>query len=75
MSQNVLVIGSGGREHAICWKLSQSTHLNQIFVSPGSIAISQVNKVINVALDIKNVPVSNNMQLFITVSYIIISFS
>lgn len=70
MSQNVLVIGSGGREHAICWKLSQSTHVNKIFVSPGSIAISQVNKVSNVALDIKNFPVSNNIQFFIIVSFI-----
>ncbi|MDQ3869279.1 MAG: phosphoribosylamine--glycine ligase family protein, partial [Thermoproteota archaeon] len=28
---NVLIIGSGGREHALGWKLSQSTHVNRIF--------------------------------------------
>lgn len=54
MSQNVLVVGGGGREHAICWKLSQSQHVKQIFASPGSHAISKVPKVKNVTLDIKN---------------------
>lgn len=32
----VLVIGSGGREHALAWKLSQSEHVTQVFVAPGN---------------------------------------
>jgi phosphoribosylamine--glycine ligase len=32
----VLVIGSGGREHALAWKLSQSTHVGKVFVAPGN---------------------------------------
>lgn len=32
----VLVIGSGGREHALAWKLSQSSHQPQVFVAPGN---------------------------------------
>ncbi|XP_020810130.1 trifunctional purine biosynthetic protein adenosine-3 [Drosophila serrata] len=44
MSQRVLVIGSGGREHAICWKLSQSPKISQIFALPGSYGIQQVKK-------------------------------
>lgn len=33
---NVLIIGSGGREHALAWKLSQSPNLNHLFVAPGN---------------------------------------
>lgn len=44
MSHRVLVIGSGGREHAICWKLSQSPKVGQIFALPGSYGIKQVAK-------------------------------
>ena len=32
----VLVIGSGGREHAIAWKLSQSSKVKSIFIAPGN---------------------------------------
>ena len=33
---NVLLLGSGGREHAIAWKLSQSKHLTKLFIAPGN---------------------------------------
>ncbi|HKW03676.1 MAG TPA: phosphoribosylamine--glycine ligase, partial [Nitrososphaerales archaeon] len=33
---NVLIVGSGGREHAIAWKLSQSTMTKKIFAAPGN---------------------------------------
>ena len=33
---NVLVVGSGGREHALSWKLSQSPKINKMFTSPGN---------------------------------------
>ncbi len=33
---NVLVIGSGGREHALCWKLNQSPHVDKVFTAPGN---------------------------------------
>ncbi|XP_056641474.1 trifunctional purine biosynthetic protein adenosine-3 isoform X2 [Diorhabda sublineata] len=50
MSQNILVIGNGGREHAIVWKLSQSSKVNKIYVSPGSYGIQQVAKAENIIL-------------------------
>ncbi len=33
---NILVIGSGGREHAISWKLKQSKRLNKLYIAPGN---------------------------------------
>nr|CAD7396078.1 unnamed protein product [Timema poppensis] len=51
---NVLVIGGGGREHAICWKLSLSENVTTIFIHPGNFGISQVNKVVIVELDVTN---------------------
>lgn len=47
-NKKVLVLGSGGREHAICWKLSKSEHVEKIFVIPGSPGIAETQKVENV---------------------------
>lgn len=44
MNKKVLVIGSGGREHALSWKLSNSPRVEQLFVAPGSPGISRLNK-------------------------------
>ncbi|CAG9812407.1 unnamed protein product [Phaedon cochleariae] len=54
MPENVLVIGGGGREHAIVWKLSQSKKVENIFTAPGSCGIQLVEKAKNVDIDLKN---------------------
>ncbi len=46
----VLVIGSGGREHALAWKIAQSPKLTQLFVAPGNGGTEEVAQ--NIALDI-----------------------
>ena len=45
----VLVIGSGGREHALCWKLKSSPSVTQLLCAPGSAAISQIARCISIA--------------------------
>lgn len=54
MSANVLIIGGGGREHAIAWCISRSEKVKNIYAAPGSFAIAQLPKTENVPLDIKN---------------------
>ncbi|XP_055376588.1 trifunctional purine biosynthetic protein adenosine-3 [Condylostylus longicornis] len=55
MSAKILVIGSGGREHAICWKLAQSGNVEEIYALPGSYGIGQINKVVNLTnIDVNN---------------------
>ncbi len=49
---NVLLIGSGGREHAMAWKLAQSSFLTQLFVAPGNAGTEQMAT--NLKLDASN---------------------
>ena len=46
---NILILGSGGREHAFALKLSQSNKINQLFVAPGNAGTHQIAK--NIAID------------------------
>lgn len=52
---NVLVIGSGGREHTLVWKIKQSPLVNKIYSIPGNGGISQDAEVYNVSLDSKEI--------------------
>lgn len=54
-NQKVLVIGSGGREHALVWKLSQSGMVSEIFCMPGNVGMLNIPKTQCVSdVDIKN---------------------
>lgn len=52
----LLVIGSGGREHALAWKLAQSSRVQQVFVAPGSAAIDQEDKCQSVSISATDLP-------------------
>jgi phosphoribosylamine--glycine ligase len=53
---NIAVIGSGGREHSICFKLKQSKHTNKIFCIPGNAGTNKVAENIDIdILDFKNI--------------------
>ena len=46
----ILLIGSGGREHAIAWKLAQSKKVTKIFVAPGNAGTMFEEKTVNLNL-------------------------
>ncbi len=47
----ILVIGSGGREHSIVWKIAQSPLVSKIFCAPGNPGISELAECINITVD------------------------
>ena len=52
----VLVIGSGGREHALAWRLARSPKVQQVYVAPGNGGTAS-------APELKNVPITNLLEL------------
>lgn len=49
---NVLIIGSGGREHALAWKAAQDPRVEKVFVAPGNAGTAIEDKCENVAIDV-----------------------
>ncbi len=45
---NVLVIGSGGREHALCWALSKSSEIDSLYCAPGNGGVQDVATCVSV---------------------------
>ena len=52
----VLIIGSGGREHAFAWKVAQSTRVSNVFVAPGNAGTGSEPRVANVDIAAEDVP-------------------
>ena len=65
----ILVIGSGGREHALAWRLAQSPRASKIFVSPGNAGTSLEDGIENVSLhkidDLIDFVISENIDMTI----------
>lgn len=49
---NILIIGSGGREHAFAWKIAQSSKLTKLFIAPGNAGTASIAT--NIACDVLN---------------------
>jgi len=67
---NVLIIGSGGREHALAWKVAQDPRVEKVFVAPGNAGTALEAKCENVAIDVLAIEqladfAANNVQLTI----------
>ncbi|NIR76255.1 MAG: phosphoribosylamine--glycine ligase, partial [Gemmatimonadetes bacterium] len=49
---NILIIGAGGREHALAWKAAQSPEVNTVYVAPGNAGTAMENQCVNVAINV-----------------------
>ncbi len=48
---NVLILGSGGREHAFAWKIAQSSQIDKLFIAPGNAGTAQEGINVDIAVD------------------------
>ena len=66
---NVLILGSGGREHAFAWKLAQSSKLKQLFIAPGNAGTAMVGTNVAIAATdfdaIKNFVLTNGINMVV----------
>jgi phosphoribosylamine--glycine ligase len=66
---NILILGSGGREHALTWKLAQSKKIDRIFIGPGNAGTSELGINLNIDplkfQDVKSAVIDNKIDLVI----------
>jgi len=66
---NILLLGSGGREHALAWKISQSPLVDRLFIAPGNAGTALVGTNINVAASdfeaIRQIALENNIDMVV----------
>ncbi len=64
---NILIIGSGGREHAFAWKIAKSSSCNKLFIAPGNAGTSELGSNINIEINdfesIKEFVIDENIEL------------
>lgn len=65
----ILILGSGGREHAFAWKINQSNHCTRLFVAPGNSGTSTIAENINISITdfeaIKSLVIDQNIDMVI----------
>jgi len=66
---NILIIGSGARENALAWKISQSHHVTNIFIVPGNAGCTRYGKTIQIDIsnfeEIKNFIINNSIDIVV----------
>lgn len=69
MTMNILVVGAGGREHAIGWKIAQSPKCDKLFFTPGNAGTAEVGTNISIQVDdfdgLKSVILENNIDMVV----------
>ena len=65
---NILIFGSGGREHTFAWKIAQSPLCKSLFVAPGNSGTAQIAKNVDISVTdfeaIKNLVISNSISIW-----------
>lgn len=66
---NVLVLGSGGREHALSWKIAQSSLCEKLFIAPGNAGTAQLGENINISAtdfeSLKTFVIENEIEMLV----------
>jgi phosphoribosylamine--glycine ligase len=66
---NVLILGSGGREHALAWKIKQSEKINNLYIAPGNAGTSEVGINIEIQVNdfqnIKDFIINNHIDILV----------
>ena len=66
---NILLLGSGGREHALAWKIAKSSKLDKLFIAPGNAGTSQVGTNVNIKAEdfdaIKDFVLGNDVKMVV----------
>lgn len=67
---NILLLGSGGREHALAWKIAQSPKVNKLFIAPGNAGTASVGT--NVALNATDFPAIRTFVLANQINMVVV---
>lgn len=66
---NILLLGSGGREHALAWKIAKSSKLDKLFIAPGNAGTNQVGTNVNIKAEdfdaIKDFVLGNDIKMVV----------
>ncbi len=66
---NILILGAGGREHTLAWKLKQSPKLGQLYVAPGNAGTASIAENLSIGVNdfeaIKKAVISNNINMVV----------
>ena len=67
----ILLLGSGGREHALAWKIAQSPKIEKLYIAPGNAGTSNAGENVSIKADdfeaIEAVVIENNINMLVVV--------
>ena len=67
---NVLILGSGGREHALAWKIAKSSSCNKLYIAPGNAGTQELG--VNIAVDVNNFESIRNVVISKQINMVVV---